>query len=95
MKTVTKTSTISPLRVSEEMRAAAEAALMDGETLSSFVLEAIQLNIQRRAMQQKFIARGLAARDEARRAGQHVSVDEVLVGLDRTLARTRKAAARK
>ena len=95
MKTVTKTSTISPLRVSEEMRAAAEAALMDGETLSSFVLEAIQLNIQRRAMQQKFIARGLAARDEARSSGQYVSVDEVLVGLDRTLARTRKAAARK
>ena len=95
MKTVTKTSTISPLRVSEEMRAAAEAALMDGETLSSFVLEAIQLNIQRRAMQQKFIARGLAARDEACRSGQYVSVDEVLVGLDRMLARTRKAAARK
>ena len=95
MKTVTKTSTISPLRVSEEMRAAAEAALMDGETLSGFVLEAIQLNIQRRAMQREFIARGLAARDEAPRSGQYVSADEVLAGLDRTLARTRKAAARK
>lgn len=95
MKTVTKTSTISPLRMSEEMRAAAKAALMDGETLSGFVLEAIQLNIQRRAMQREFIARGLAARDEAPRAGQHVSVDEVLAGLDRTLARTRKAAVRK
>lgn len=77
------------------MRAAAEAALMEGETLSSFVLEAIQLNIRRRVMQQEFIARGLAARDEARRSGQHVSADEVLAGLDRTLARTRKAAARK
>ena len=68
---------------------------MEGETLSGFVREAIQLNIQRRVMRQEFIARGLAARDEARRSGQYVSADGVLAGLDRTLARTRKAAARK
>ena len=95
MKAVTKTSTIPPLRVNEEVRAAAEAALMEGETLSGFVLEAIQFNIQRRALQQEFVARGLAARDEARRSGRYVSADEVLMGLDKTLARSRKAAARK
>ena len=95
MKTVTKTSTIPPLRVNEEVRAAAEAALMEGETLSGFVLEAIQFNIQRRTMQQEFVARGLAARDEARRTGNYVSADEVLAGLDKTLARLRKTAARK
>lgn len=95
MKPTAKTSTIPPLRVNKEICVAAEAVLMAGETLSSFVLEAIQLNIQRRAMQQEFIARGLAARDEARHSGQYVSVDEVLAGLDRSLARTRKAAARK
>lgn len=95
MKTVTKTSTIPPLRVNEEVRAAAEAALMEGETLSGFVLEAIQFNIQRRTMQQEFVARGLAARDEARRAGKYVSADDVLAGLDKTLARSRKAVARK
>ena len=95
MKTVTKTSTIPPLRVNEEVRAAAEAALMEGETLSGFVLEAIQFNIQRRTMQQEFVARGLAARDEARRTGKYVSADEVLAGLDKTLARSRKKAASK
>lgn len=95
MKTVTKTSTIPPLRVNEEVRAAAEAALVEGETLSGFVLEAIQFNIQRRAMQQEFVARGLAARDEARRTGKYVSAGEVLAGLDKTLARSRKAVARK
>ena len=95
MKTVTKTSTIPPLRVSEEVRAAAEAALTEGETLSGFVLEAIQFNIQRRTMQQEFVARGLAARDEARRTSKYVSAQEVLAGLDKTLARPRKAAARK
>lgn len=95
MKTVTKTSTIPPLRVNEEVRAAAEAALMEGETLSGFVLEAIQFNIQRRAMQQEFVARGLVARDEARRTGQYVSAEEVLAGLDKTLLRSRKTAVRK
>lgn len=95
MKAVAKTSTIPPLRVNEEVRAAAEAALMEGETLSGFVLEAIQFNIQRRTMQQEFVARGLAAREEARRTGKYVSADEVLAGLDKTLARSRKAAARK
>lgn len=95
MKTVSKTSTIPPLRVSEDVRAAAEAALMEGETLSGFVLEAIQFNIQRRTMQQEFVARGLAARDEARRAGKYISADEVLAGLNKTLERSRKAAVRK
>lgn len=95
MKIVTKTSTIPPLRVSEGVRAAAEAALMEGETLSGFVLEAIQFNIQRRTMRQEFVARGLAARDEVRRTGRYVSADEVLAGLDKTLVRTRKAAGRK
>jgi uncharacterized protein (DUF1778 family) len=95
MKVATKTSTIPPLRVNEEVRAAAEAALMEGETLSGFVLEAIQFNIQRRAMQQEFITRGLAARDEARKTGKYVSADDVLAGLDKTLARSRKMAARK
>jgi hypothetical protein len=95
MKAVTKTSTIPPLRVNEDVRSAAEAALVEGETLSSFVLEAIQLNIQRRAMQQEFVTRGLAARDEARQSGRYFSADVVLAGLDKTLARARKVTARK
>lgn len=95
MKPVTKTSTIPSLRVNESVRAAAEAALMEGETLSGFVLEAIQFNIQRRTMQQEFVARGLEARDEARRSGKYVSADEVLAGLDKTLARSRKTAVGK
>jgi hypothetical protein len=93
VKTAAKTSTFPPLRVNEELRSAAEAALIEGETLSGFVLEAIQYNIQRRAMQQEFVARGLAGRDDARRTGKYVSAEAVLAGLDKTLAR--KAAARK
>lgn len=63
---------------------------MEGETLSGFVLEAIQLNIQRRTMQQEFVARGLATWDRARRSGKYVSAEDVLSGLDKTLARSRK-----
>ncbi|MGB8598850.1 MAG: YlcI/YnfO family protein [Burkholderiales bacterium] len=95
MKTITKTSTIPPLRVNEDLRNAAEAALVEGETLSGFVLEAIQFNIRRRAMQQEFVARGLAARADAKRLGKYVAADQVLAGLDKTLARSRKAQARK
>ena len=95
MKTATKTSTIPPLRVNDEVRVAAEAALMEGETLSAFMLEAIQFNIQRRTLQQEFVACGLAARDEARRTGKYVSADEMLARLDKTLARSRKAMAGK
>ena len=94
MKTTTKSSTIPPLRVNEAVRTAAEAALMEGETLSSFVLESIQYNIQRRVMQQEFVARGLVAQNEARRTGKYVSADEVLAGLDKTLATARKTATR-
>ncbi len=45
MKAVTKTSTAPAAGKNDDVRAAAEAALMEGETLSGFVLEAIQLNI--------------------------------------------------
>jgi hypothetical protein len=93
VKTATKTSTFPPLRVNEELRSAAEAALIEGETLSGFVLEAIQYNIQRLAMQQEFFARGLAARDDALCTGKYISAEAVLAGLDKTLVR--KAAARK
>jgi hypothetical protein len=78
-----------------EVRSADEVALVDGETLSGFVLEAIQLNIQHRALQQEFLVRGLAARDEARRTGKYVSEEEVMAGLDKALARSPKAVSRK
>ncbi len=95
MKTITKTSTFPPLRVKEEVREAAEASLVEGETLSGFLLESIQFNIQRRAMQQEFIARGLAARDEARQTGKYISAEEMLAGLDKALTKSGKALSRK
>ena len=95
MKAVTKTFTILSLRINDEIRVAAEAVLMVGETLSAVMLEAIQFNIQRRTIRQDFVARGLATRDGARRTGEYVSADEMLARLDKTLAHTHKATTRK
>ena len=58
-------------------------------------MKATQLKIQRRALQQEFVVRGLAARDEARRMGKYVAAEDVLAGLDKTLARSTKAVSRK
>lgn len=84
-----KNATLPPLRVSSELRAAAEAVLRDGESLSGFVLDAVQMNIERREARRAFIERGLLAREEAQASGQYVSSDEVLARLDASLARAR------
>jgi hypothetical protein len=87
-----KSATLPPLRVSSDLRTAAESSLREGENLSSFVLEAVQLNIERREARRAFIERGLLARDEARATGQYVSSDEMLARLDVSLARARAKA---
>lgn len=88
-----KNATLPPLRVDSELRAAAEAVLREGETLSGFVLEAVRLNIARREAQREFIARGLLAREEARASGEYVGADEMLARLDASLASARERQA--
>ena len=87
-----KTATIPSLRVAPELRAAAESVLQKGESLSSFVEDAIRNGIERRRMQGEFITRGLASREEARRSGEYFSPDSVLKDLDRMLAAAEKKA---
>jgi predicted transcriptional regulator len=86
-----KTKTIPPLRVSAKLRRQAEAVLEDGETLSSFMLDALQTNIARRLDQQAFVARGLASAAKARRTGRYVSAEAVMTKLSARLERKRKA----
>ena len=81
-----KTATIPSLRVQPELRQSAEAVLREGETLSSFVEEAVRSNVAYRRAQQDFIARGLAARDAARASGEYVDAAEVLDKLGKRLA---------
>jgi hypothetical protein len=76
-----KTATIPPLRVTADFRNDAESVLHDGETLSSFVEEALRKQIEFRKSQKAFIARGLRARDNAKTSGQYTSKREVMDSL--------------
>lgn len=89
-----KTTSIPPLRVSQELRRQAEAVLQDGETLSSFVLDALTRSIEYRKARQAFIARGLASAARARATGRYVSADRVVAKLERRLAKAKQGTAR-
>ncbi len=90
-----KTSTLPPLRVEPRLRSAAERLLRAGETLSSFILDAIQERIRSRAIEEEFVKRGLASRERARRSGKYAPAASVVEGLRQRLKRARAAAARK
>lgn len=86
-----KSATIPPLRVTPELRQSAESVLREGETLSSFVESALVKQIEFRKSQQEFIARGLAARETARKSGQYLSKEESLTALDAILDKHKDA----
>ncbi|OGA72363.1 MAG: prevent-host-death protein [Betaproteobacteria bacterium RIFCSPLOWO2_12_FULL_66_14] len=88
-----KTTTIPPLRVSPELRKQAEAVLEKGETLSGFVLEALNRNIEYRKTRQEFIARGLGSAAQASKAGNYVPAHTVIGKLARKLAKAKQRAA--
>lgn len=81
-----KTATFPSLRVTPELRQAAEQILQEGETLSSFVEQSIRESIGRRQIQQEFITRGLRSRDDARQTGKYASADAVIGRLEQMLA---------
>jgi len=82
-----KTATLPPLRVEPKLRHAAESVLREGESLSGLMEQSLRGEVHRRRMQAEFIARGLAARDEAKRTGVYFTADESLARLDATLAK--------
>ena len=88
-----KTTTIPPLRVSPKLRKQAEAVLDQGETLSGFVLDALNRNIEYRKVRQEFIARGLASAARAKKTGKYVSADRVIEKLARRLVKAKQRAA--
>lgn len=77
-----KTATLPALRVHPEVRDAVESLLETGETLSSFVEQAVLERLERRRYQSEFVARGLLARDKARETNQYISADDLLADLE-------------
>lgn len=82
-----KSATLPPLRVAPELREAAESVLQEGESLSGLMEKSLRGEVSRRRNHAEFIARGLAARDEAQRTGVYYTVEESLASLDAILAR--------
>ncbi len=85
-----KSATIPALRVEPKLRQAVEQSLKSGETLSSFMEQALREQIKRRKIQAEFIARGLKSRDKAEQTGEYYSAEDVLAGLDTMLAEAEK-----
>jgi hypothetical protein len=90
-----KTSTLPPLRVEPRLRSQAERVLRAGETLSSFIVDAVEERIRNRAMEDEFIKRGLASAERARRSGKYTPAAHVVAGLRRRLDDARKAGLRR
>ncbi|MDK4722120.1 prevent-host-death protein [Rhizobium sp. CNPSo 3968] len=89
-----KSASIPPLRVDPALRAAAESVLREGESLSAFVESSLRAQIEHRRTRAEFIARGLAAREDARKTGVYHIADDVLGMLKRKLEAA-KASGRK
>ena len=65
------------LRVEPYLLQTTKNVLREGETLSNFMETSLRSEIQHRKIQQEFIARGLAAKDEAFQTGEYFSVEAV------------------
>lgn len=83
-----KTSTMPPLRVDPALRTAVENALHEGETLSTFMEEALRSALATRKIRQAFLERALASGAAARASGEYYSAESVLQELDDMLAAT-------
>jgi hypothetical protein len=85
-----KTSTLPPLRVEPRLRKEAEHVLREGETLSSFIVDAVEERVRNRVLEDEFIQGGLASVKKAEQTGKYVSAATVLAGLRRKLERAQK-----
>lgn len=86
-----KTATIPALRVTPELRRAAEELLQEGESLSSFVEQSLREGIEKRRLNGEFISRGLRARDTAQQTGHYVSAEAVIGRLESMLSQAKAA----
>ena len=85
-----KTSLLPPVRVSEELRVAAEGVLVEGETLSSFIQHSVERAVEYRRVQADFHTRGEAALERYKRTGKSHAAADVISALQAKLERKRK-----
>jgi hypothetical protein len=85
-----KTATFPSLRVSADLREAAESVLLQGESLSGLIETAVRETIHRRQQAAEFLARGLHSSEEARSNGIYHAAATVHDELQRKLDARRK-----
>ena len=90
-----KTATFPAVRVTPELREAAEKVLRPDETLSRFVEDSLRSQIAHRVAEEEFIARGLKSAEEARRTGVYHSASSVLAEMKERLDAARSASAKR
>ena len=87
-----KTAALPSLRVEPELRDAAESVLQAGETLSSFVETAVREQVALRRQREAFVARGLAALEQARKTDDYLAPRQSLDRLDAMIKRKKRSA---
>ena len=87
-----KTATLPSLRVEPELRDAAESVLQAGETLSSFVETAVREQVALRRQREAFVARGLAALEQARKTDDYLAPRQSLDRLNAMIKRKKRSA---
>ncbi len=95
MHCTVKTATLPPLRVTPELKKSIEAVLEDGETLSSFMLQAVTEKAQVRREQRAFIRKAMARSRQAERTGKYVAADAVYRRLEQVLVRAKRKVDRR
>ena len=86
-----KSATLPALRVSPDLRMAAEKALRPNETISKLMEKSLEQFISRRAAEDAFIARGLRSAEAARQSQIYFSADEVLQELKSKLLKAQSS----
>lgn len=85
-----KSASLPSLRVTPELRRAAEQVLEEGETLSAFIELSLRTTIEKRQNQKEFIAKGLASRENARKSGEYVDASVVMEELHGMLDKAKR-----
>ncbi|MEK7346225.1 MAG: prevent-host-death protein [Pseudomonadota bacterium] len=88
-----KSATLPALRVSPDLKQAAENALRPNETISKLMQASLERFIAHRAAEDEFIARGLRSAEEARQSQVYFSADEVLQELKSKLTKAKSSAS--
>jgi uncharacterized protein (DUF1778 family) len=88
-----KTTTLPPLRVDPKVKKRIESVLEDGESLSSFMLDAVTRKAQVRREQRAFLRKAAARSKQTERTAKFVPAEDVLERLEKILARAKKRAA--